>query len=149
MTSLLTNTIQEIENLESFYLIWLSNSINTDVQQQLRAIINYLLTFEDSQQCLQYIHSLSNDSHIVLIVNEKLAQQFIPQIVHLQQITSIYIYANDKKSNDHWVKNFKKVNHSNLFVNTFSGVKIRDSSLIIFRSCTFQYRRIHLFATRS
>jgi hypothetical protein len=113
MTTVLTDTIQEVENLESFHLIWLSNSINTEIQQQLRTIINYLLTFEDKQQCLQYIHSLSKDDRIIFIVNGKFSQQFIPQIVHLRQIISIYIYCHDKKPHEHWTKNFKKVKYAN------------------------------------
>jgi len=100
--------IQEIENLETFYLIWLGNSLNNEFQQQLRTIINYLLIFEDEQQCLKYIQSLSKYDRVILIVKEKLSQQ----IVHLRQIISIYVYSNEKKINEQWVKNFKKVDYS-------------------------------------
>jgi len=100
--------IQEIENLETFYLIWFGNSLSNEFQQQLRTVINYLLTFEDEQQCLKYIQSLSKDDRVILIVKEKLSQQ----IVHLRQIISIYIYSNEKKVNEQWTKNFKKVDYS-------------------------------------
>ena len=120
MATVVTNTIQEIENLESFYLIWLTNSINIEIQQQLRTIINYFLKFEDKKQCLQYIQSLSKDDRIILMINGKYGQQIIPQIAHLQQIVSIYVRCHDKKSNEQWTKNFKKVNykshHSSEFV---------------------------------
>jgi hypothetical protein len=115
MTTILTSLNQEVENLEIFYLIWFGNSINIEIQQQLRTIINYLIIFEDEQQCLQYIHSLSKDDRVILIVNGKFSQKFVPQIVHLQQITSIYILAKDKKPIEQWAKNFKKVNDSNPF----------------------------------
>lgn len=111
MATVVTNTIQEIENLETLYLIWLSNSINIEIQQQLRTIINYFLPFEDKKQCLQYIQSLSKDDRIILIINGKYGQQIIPQIVHLQQIISIYVCSHDKKSTEHWTKKFKKVNY--------------------------------------
>jgi len=115
MTTILTSLNQEVENLEIFYLIWFGNSINIEIQQQLRTIINYLIIFEDEQQCLQYIHSLSKDDRVILIVNGKFSQKFVPQIVHLQQITSIYILSKDKKPIEQWAKNFKKVNDSNPF----------------------------------
>jgi hypothetical protein len=103
-------TIVEIENLEVFYLIWLDNQINNEYQQQLRTIINYLVIFENEQKCLEYIHSRNKDDRIILIVKGKLGQQIIPNIVHLRQINSIYVYSNDKKINEQWTKNFKKVN---------------------------------------
>jgi hypothetical protein len=124
MTTSPIETIQKVENLETFYLIWFGNPINNEIQQQLRTLINYLLIFEDEQQCLQYIQSLSKDDRVILIVKGKLCQRIISQIVHLQQIISIYIYFNDKKLNEQWTKNFKKVNYSIPFNNHFSVSKI-------------------------
>jgi hypothetical protein len=103
-------TIEEIENLEIFYLIWLGNLVNNEYQQQLRTIINYLLIFENEQKCLDYIHSRTKDDRIIFIVKGKLGQQILPHIAHLQQIHSIYVYSNDKKTNEQWTKNYKKVN---------------------------------------
>ncbi len=103
-------TIKEIDNLEIFYLIWLGNLTNNEFQQQLRMIINYLLIFEDEQQCLKYIQSVKKTDRIIFIVKGKLAQQILPHIIDLQQIYSIYIYSNDKKLTEQWTKNFKKVN---------------------------------------
>jgi hypothetical protein len=102
-------SIEEIENLEIFYLIWLGNLVNNEYQQQLRTIINYLLIFENEQKCLDYIHSRTKDDRIIFIVKGKLGQQILPHIAHLQQIHSIYVYSNDKKTNEQWTKNYKKV----------------------------------------
>ncbi|CAF0831268.1 unnamed protein product [Adineta steineri] len=109
MSTSLTNINEEVENLEPFYLIWFGNSINNDIQQQLRAIINYLLIFDDEEQCLNYIYSLSKGDRIILIVTEKFGEHFVPQIVHLRQIVSIYIYCNSKKNNEQWIKKYKKI----------------------------------------
>ncbi len=70
-----TYKIQKDENLETYCLIWLDASVNSShdsiqAQEQLRSSINHLLTFEDDQQCLLYIHSVPKDTRIVLIVNE-------------------------------------------------------------------------------
>ncbi|CAF4559569.1 unnamed protein product, partial [Rotaria magnacalcarata] len=52
-TTVRTNsTIEENENLETFYIICLGDSIKNEIRQELRSIINYLLVFEDEQQCL-------------------------------------------------------------------------------------------------
>jgi hypothetical protein len=113
-------TIQEIKNLETFFLIYLGDSVNNEVQQQLRTIINYLLTFDDEKECFKYIHSLSKNDRVILIVKEKLGQHIIPEIVHLRQIVSIYVYCNDIKNNQQWTKNFTKVNYSYSLIIIFS-----------------------------
>lgn len=101
--------MNEIENLETFYLIYLGNSLTNEIQEQLRIIINYLVIFEVEEQCLKYIHSLSKNDRIILIIsNEKLNEEF----VHLRKIISIYIYSNEKKFDVQSTKNFKKVNYS-------------------------------------
>ena len=102
-------TNKDKNNLEIFYLIWLGNLVNPEFQQQLRTIVNYLSIFEKEDACLQYIHSLNKDERVIFIVKGKLGQQIVPKIVHLQQIHSIYVYSNDKKSNEQWTKNYKKV----------------------------------------
>ncbi|CAF3606958.1 unnamed protein product [Rotaria socialis] len=103
------NTIEENENLESFYIICFDDSIKNEIRQELRSIINYLLVFQDEQQCLQYIDSVSKYDQVILIAKRKLSQHFIPQIVHLQQIISIYIHSNDKNANEQWTKSSNKV----------------------------------------
>ena len=103
-------TIEHIENLEGFYLIWLGNHIDNEFQQHLRTIINYLLIFEYEQNCSEYIRSRTKDDRIVFIVDGKLSQQIVPNVVHLRQINSIYIFSNDKKTVEQWAKSYKKVN---------------------------------------
>jgi hypothetical protein len=103
-------TIEQIENLEVFYLIWLGNQIDNEYQQHLRTIINYLIIFENEQNCFEYIQSRTKDDRIIFIIDGKFSQQIIPNVAHLRQINSIYIYSIDKKSNEQWTKNYKKVN---------------------------------------
>jgi hypothetical protein len=103
------------ENLETFSLIWLDASVNDsgeniDAQQQLRTSINFLKTFEDSDRCEEYIRSKAKDDRIVLITSGRLGQIIVPRIHSLRQITSIYVYCKDKKINEAWANQFKKVN---------------------------------------
>jgi len=102
------------DNLEIFSLIWLDNSVNQssenfDCQRKLRASINYLKTFDDNNQCEQYIRNLSQNDRLILIVSGRLGQQILPCIHNLQQVIAIYVYCIDKETNEQWTKQFFKV----------------------------------------
>ncbi len=104
------------DNLETFSLLWLDAQINTtednqQVQLKLRESINHLKTFDDQQQCQQYILSLSPQDRLVLIMSGRCGRQLLPQIHQLRQVSSIYIYCMDKTANEQWAKNFTKVWH--------------------------------------
>ena len=106
--------VQKDANLETYCLIWLDAAVNSSqenvaAQKQLRASINHLVTFEDEQQCLQYIRSLPNDDRSVLIVSHRFGRSIVPQIARLRQIISIYVYCMDKKASEQWASQFAKV----------------------------------------
>lgn len=111
--SAVIDVLKENENFETYCLIWLDDSTKTSqeiiqAQEKLRTIINCLIIFNDSHQCCQYIHSLTKDDRVVMIVNEKLGRNIIPKINDLQQIVSIYIYGKDK-DDSRWFETFIKV----------------------------------------
>ena len=102
------------DNLEPFCLFWLDAVVNTTseniaAQSKLRSIINYLKTFDNIQTCNEQIRSLSADDQLVLIVSGSLGQEFVPHIVYLPQISSIYVYCRDKKHNKEWADQFSKI----------------------------------------
>ena len=97
------------QNLETFSIFWLDAQVNTtednrNTQLKLREIINHLKTFDDQNECLQRILSLSPQDRLVLIVSGRCGRQLVPQIHHLRQVSSIYIYCMDKKANEQWAK---------------------------------------------
>ncbi|CAF0913483.1 unnamed protein product [Adineta ricciae] len=98
-----TNT----ENLETFYLISFRNLIDSELYEQLQTIINYVVLFDDEEQCLQYIQSLTKDDRIFVIIKDNSSSQFVSQLVTLRQIVFIYIYT--KKSSEQLTKNSKKI----------------------------------------
>jgi len=109
-----SDTYQTHNNLESFALLWLDaqvdiNEENRQAQKKLRNIINHLKTFDDENDCQQYILSVSPQDRVVFIVSGRLGQIIVPQIHHLRQIISIYIYCINKQANIEWSKNFTKV----------------------------------------
>jgi len=116
MGIILSNTTQEDGNLETYSLIWLDASVNKsrdniEAQKQLRISINHLLTFEDDQECLQYIDSIPKNDRIILIVSGRLGQIIVPKIVKYRQIASVYVYCMNKKANEEWAKQFNKVTY--------------------------------------
>lgn len=102
------------DNLESFALIWLDAQIDTkeenrQAQKQLRNIINHLKTFDNENDCHQYILSIPPQDRVVLIVSGQLGQTIVPHVHSLQQLLSIYIYCMNKQTNEQWSKDFIKV----------------------------------------
>lgn len=95
-------------------LIWLDLSVNNsrenlDAQKRLRSLVNHLKTFEQIDQCEQYIQSTSPQDHLTLIVSGQFGEKIVPRIHQLQQISSIYIYCTNKKKNEQWSNRFAKV----------------------------------------
>jgi hypothetical protein len=102
------------QNLETYFLIWLDAEVNcskenVEAQQQLRTSINHLTTFDDDNECEEYIRSISKHDRIILIVSGQLGQKLIPRIHQLQQIFAIYVYCMNKMPNEHWTQEFSKV----------------------------------------
>ncbi|CAF0766388.1 unnamed protein product [Adineta steineri] len=107
-------TLIQDENLEMFTIIWLDDSKTKSqktisIQQQLRTIVNYLKTFENEDDCEKYIQKMSKDEYIILIVNDQIGQKILPNIHHLQQLFSIYIYSPNKNIDQQWINQFNKV----------------------------------------
>ncbi len=105
------------ENLETFSLLWLDAQVDTSeenrqAQTQLRDIINHLKTFNDENDCQQYISTITPQDRVVFIVSGRLGRTIVPQVHHLQQITSIYVYCMNKQANEQWSKDFTKVSYS-------------------------------------
>ncbi|CAF2426400.1 unnamed protein product [Rotaria sp. Silwood2] len=95
-------------------IIWLDALVNTSenhqqAQQQLRAVTNHVMTFEDSEQCENHIRSASSDERLMLIISDELGRELVSHIYQLPQIASIYICSIDKNQNEEWEKSSNKV----------------------------------------
>jgi DNA-directed RNA polymerase specialized sigma subunit len=105
----------EIEDhLETFLLYWLDTEVNKSDdnitgQKQIRSIIKHLQTFDDQDQCQQTIKSLDEQNRLILIVSGRIGRELVPQIHQLRQISSIYVYCQDKSLHEAWATNFFKV----------------------------------------
>jgi len=112
--SLRKAVLDDEQNLEISSLVWLDASVNSskeniNVQQQLRTLIKHLKTFDNSNDCLQYIRNISKQSQIILIVSGHLGREIVPCIHRLKQIACIYVYCMDKEKNEKWAQKYPKV----------------------------------------
>lgn len=100
-------------NVKSSIYLWLDQSVNTsenniEFQEKLRHIVDNLRTFDNIQQCEQYIRKVTNEK-IVLIVSGAFGRQIVPQLHHLHQLSACYIYCQDEKANKQWSEKYSKV----------------------------------------
>jgi hypothetical protein len=105
----------EEDNLETYSLVWLDASVDSSeqkltIQHKLRSSINYLKTFNNENQCENYILSTSDDDRILLIISGQLGKGLVSHIHHLRQISIIYVYCVDRKKHESWSIQYSKVN---------------------------------------
>jgi hypothetical protein len=108
-------------NLESFICLWLDKTVNTsedniETQKDLRQIINDLRTFDNSDQCEQYIRQITEEK-VVLIVSGAFGRQIVPRLHNLPQFSACYVFCQDKKANEEWASKYHKVKSSNYHSN--------------------------------
>ncbi|CAF1487989.1 unnamed protein product [Rotaria magnacalcarata] len=126
---------KEHKNLETFSLVWLDPGVNNskeniNVQQQFRACISHLETFDKVDKCERFIRSEPINSRIILVASERLSPDLIPRIHQLSQVFSIYIYGVDKRKINTWT-------------NTYSKVKavLTDVNVLVSQICSDHVRR--------
>jgi len=100
-------------NLESFACLWLDQNVNStqdnrDTQKELRQVINHLRTFDNSEECEQYIGQITQEK-VVLIVSGGLGRQLVPRLHDLPQFSACYVFCQDKKANEQWANKYHKV----------------------------------------
>jgi hypothetical protein len=100
-------------NLESFACLWLDQNVNLtqdnrDTQNELRQVINHLRTFDNGDECEQYIRKITQEK-VVLIVSGSLGRQVVPRLHDLQQVSACYVFCQDQKANEQWANKYHKV----------------------------------------
>ena len=102
-----------VSNLESFTCLWLDQSVNStkdnrDTQRELRQVINHLRTYDNANECEQYIRKITQEK-IILIVSGFLGRQIVPRLHDLPQFVACYVFCQDKKANEEWATQYQKV----------------------------------------
>ncbi|CAF1013290.1 unnamed protein product [Rotaria sordida] len=82
-------------NSEDFIIVWLDENQDKttdyfDTRQHLRYVIQYVRTFNDADECIDFITS-QQTNNIFFLVSETLGKIVIPHVHELSQIALIYI----------------------------------------------------------
>jgi tetratricopeptide (TPR) repeat protein len=103
-----------IRMVQNVMLIWLDSSIdkdNTDCQNtitQLRRTVNDVNTFTDGDQCIQFIHTITNNK-ACMIISGSLGQHIVPHVHNMSQVDSIFIFCGNEKRQEEWTKEWSKI----------------------------------------
>ncbi len=108
------DSVIEYENLETFSLVWLDRTGDKStkknaMQQDLRAVINYLQIFHHEMDCEEYIKRSSKDEYVILIVEDQVGEKLLPKIHHIEQIFAIYISTTKQNLDQSWMNEYNKV----------------------------------------
>ena len=100
-------------NLESFACFWLDSDVrstdgNQQTEQELRQVINYVRTFDNSDECETAIRQISKEK-VVLIVADVLGQRIVPRLHDLAQFSACYVFGFDRDADEQWTKRYHKV----------------------------------------
>jgi len=112
----ITTSIQKnrlSNNLELYSLIWCDANVdkteeNIQTQMKLRSSINYIQTFDNMNECEEYIKGVKYEK-VVLIVSGNIGHLMVPRIHALKQLTSVFVYCGNRVQHETWAKNYKKV----------------------------------------
>ncbi|UJR11417.1 hypothetical protein I4U23_015597 [Adineta vaga] len=119
-------------NLESHQLVWCDNHVHDGLNgdltiSKLREIVDYTKFFDNQDSCKHY---LQESQYVVcfLVCSDNIGKQLIPEIHHLQNIRSIFVYSQNSEHLQSWPSSYTKVkkvytNHKSLLQAVDSDVK--------------------------
>lgn len=92
--------LREKGNVENFALVYLHTSYpDESIIKQLRSIVNFMKIFNDIDDCVAFINTISYEK-IVLILSNSFADSILPRIGELQQIYTIYVLRENEDDID-------------------------------------------------
>jgi hypothetical protein len=103
-----------IKMVQNVLLIWLDNNINDNNEDcrntvsQLRRAVNYINTFTDGDQCIEFISSM-NEENVCMIISGSLGEHIVPRVHNMSQVDSIFIFCGNKKHHEQWAKGWPKI----------------------------------------
>jgi hypothetical protein len=89
----LGNAPRQKGNVEYFILVYLNSTYpDQTIMTNLRGLVNFLKIFDDIDDCIAFINSISNEK-IIFILSNSFSDSILPKIEDLQQIFTIYILS--------------------------------------------------------
>ncbi|CAF3761538.1 unnamed protein product, partial [Adineta steineri] len=102
------------QRMQSVLLIWLDNNINENnadcdnTIKQLECVVNNINTFIDSEECFQFIQTITNN-RVCMIVSGLLGKHIVPRVHDMPQVDTIFIFCNNQEWHKQWVKQWPKI----------------------------------------
>ena len=113
-TQPITRRRGNIKMMQNVLLIWLdanindNNADNRNTITQLRQVINTIETFEDSENCIQFLEEIP-DEKVCMIISGSLGRDIVPRIHHMSQVDSVFIFCSNKQYHEQWAKDWSKI----------------------------------------
>ena len=102
-------TPRQVGNVENFLLVYLDSSApDESLLIKFRGLVNYFKTFDDPDDCIAFINSISNEK-VILFVNDALGDPVVSRIQDLQQLFAIYVICQTEEQADQWSENQPKI----------------------------------------
>ncbi|CAF0918099.1 unnamed protein product [Adineta steineri] len=106
---------------QNYLLVWVDGNIdqtNKDCQNtltQLRAAVNDVMMFNQSDECIQFLNQM-NDEQAFVITSGALGKNLVPEIHDMPKLDAIYIFCGNVSYHQQWTENWKKIKgvHNNI-----------------------------------
>lgn len=100
---------RQVGNVENFLLVYLDSSApNESLLIKFRGLVNYFKTFDDPDDCIAFINSISNEK-VILFVSDALGDPVVSRIQDLQQLFAIYVLCPTEDQAEQWSANQPKI----------------------------------------
>ncbi|CAF4157391.1 unnamed protein product [Adineta steineri] len=113
-TNTTVNRRMNMQKTQNVLLIWLDNNINDDnadcynTIKQLKRVVNNVNTFIDSEQCVEFIQTIT-DNKICMIISESLGKHIVSHVHNMSQVHSIFIFSNNQECDKQWTTEWPKI----------------------------------------
>jgi hypothetical protein len=100
--------------IENFVVVWLDPQVDEfkdDYEKsitQLRRIVNSIKTYNDIDECLQFLRTIK-DERIFVIVSGGLGRQIIDSLQTMRTVVTVYIFCYDEETHKKWAINYTKI----------------------------------------
>ncbi|CAF1369045.1 unnamed protein product [Adineta steineri] len=101
--------------VQNFLVVWLDENIdeenNTDCQNtiiKLREVVNAVNTFTNMEECVNFITDIKAEK-VFIVSSDALGQATIPMIHDMTQISTIYIFCENKSRHEQWTRQWSKI----------------------------------------
>ncbi|CAF0976087.1 unnamed protein product [Adineta steineri] len=108
------NRRMNMQRMQNVLLIWLDSNINdnhadcNNTMQQLTRVVNNVNTFTDSEECVEFIQTIT-DNKACMIISGSLGQHIVPHVHNMSQVDTIFIFCKNQEWHKQWAREWPKI----------------------------------------